>query len=42
LKNRGLARGQIEVADLFRPPLSALNAAAVVRDEVFPCHFTIM
>jgi type I restriction enzyme R subunit len=29
LKNRGLARGQIEVADLFRPPLSALNAAAL-------------
>lgn len=29
LKNRGLARGQIEVADLFKPPLSALNAAAL-------------
>lgn len=28
LKNRGIARGHIEVGDLFRPPLSALNAAA--------------
>lgn len=29
LKNRGLARGAIEVGDLFKPPLSALNAAAL-------------
>ncbi|MGI5925159.1 MAG: DEAD/DEAH box helicase family protein [Lentisphaeria bacterium] len=27
LKNRGIARGQIELADLFQPPLSILNAA---------------
>lgn len=29
LKNRGLAQGQIEVSDLFKPPLSALNAASL-------------
>lgn len=29
LKNRGLAQGRIGVDDLFKPPLSALNAAAV-------------
>jgi type I restriction enzyme R subunit len=29
LKNRGIARGQIELADLFQPPLSILNAAAL-------------
>ncbi len=28
LKNRGLAQGRITVADLFRPPLQHLNAAA--------------
>ncbi len=27
LKNRGIARGKIEVVDLFTPPLSILNAA---------------
>lgn len=27
LKNRGIARGKIELEDLFRPPLSILNAA---------------
>ena len=27
LKNRGIARGKIEVDDLFQPPLSILNAA---------------
>lgn len=27
LKNRGIARGQIELEDLFKPPLSILNAA---------------
>jgi type I restriction enzyme R subunit len=27
LKNRGIARGRIELDDLFRPPLSTLNAA---------------
>jgi len=27
LKNRGIARGRIELEDLFRPPLSILNAA---------------
>lgn len=27
LKNRGIARGRIELADLFQPPLSILNAA---------------
>jgi len=27
LKNRGIARGRIEIGDLFRPPLSILNAA---------------
>lgn len=29
LKNRGLAQGHIGVADLFKPPLSALNAASL-------------
>jgi type I restriction enzyme R subunit len=28
LKNRGLAQGRITIADLFRPPLQHLNAAA--------------
>ena len=27
IKNRGIARGRIELEDLFRPPLSILNAA---------------
>jgi len=27
LKNRGIARGRIELEDLFQPPLSILNAA---------------
>jgi type I restriction enzyme R subunit len=27
LKNRGIARGQVELEDLFKPPLSILNAA---------------
>ena len=27
LKNRGLATGKVELADLFEPPLSILNAA---------------
>jgi type I restriction enzyme, R subunit len=27
LKNRGIARGQVEMDDLFKPPLSILNAA---------------
>lgn len=27
LKNRGIARGRLELEDLFRPPLSILNAA---------------
>lgn len=27
LKNRGIARGHIELNDLFKPPLSAMNAA---------------
>jgi len=27
LKNRGIARGKIEIEDLFQPPLSILNAA---------------
>ena len=27
LKNRGIARGKIDVEDLFQPPLSILNAA---------------
>jgi type I restriction enzyme R subunit len=27
LKNRGIARGRIDVEDLFQPPLSILNAA---------------
>jgi len=27
LKNRGIARGRIELDDLFQPPLSILNAA---------------
>jgi type I restriction enzyme R subunit len=27
LKNRGLARGRIEIPDLFKPPFSILNAA---------------
>ena len=27
LKNRGIARGQIALDDLFKPPLSILNAA---------------
>jgi len=29
LKNRGIVRGRIEMDDLFRPPLSILNAAAL-------------
>lgn len=29
LKNRGIARGRIELEDLFQPPLSILNAAEV-------------
>ena len=29
LKNRGIVRGQVAMADLFQPPLSILNAAAV-------------
>jgi len=29
LKNRGIVRGKVEVDDLFRPPLSILNAAAL-------------
>ena len=29
LKNRGIVRGKIEVADLFQPPLSILNAAGL-------------
>ena len=29
LKNRGIARGRIEIEDLFQPPLSILNAAEV-------------
>lgn len=29
LKNRGIARGSVELEDLFRPPLSILNAAGV-------------
>jgi type I restriction enzyme R subunit len=29
LKNRGIVRGQVALADLFQPPLSVLNAAAV-------------
>lgn len=29
LKNRGIARGRIELDDLFQPPLSILNAAEV-------------
>jgi type I restriction enzyme R subunit len=29
LKNRGIARGQIELDDLFKPPLSILNAAGL-------------
>jgi len=27
IKNRGIVRGRIELEDLFRPPLSILNAA---------------
>jgi len=27
LKNRGVLRGKVEVEDLFKPPLSILNAA---------------
>ncbi|MBN1545884.1 MAG: hypothetical protein JW902_04420, partial [Syntrophaceae bacterium] len=27
IKNRGIARGRVELEDLFRPPLSILNAA---------------
>ena len=27
LKNRGIARGKVEIEDLFKPPLSILNAA---------------
>ena len=27
MKNRGIARGRIELEDLFQPPLSILNAA---------------
>jgi type I restriction enzyme, R subunit len=29
LKNRGIARGTLEIGDLFQPPLSILNAAGV-------------
>ncbi len=29
LKNRGIARGQVELEDLFNPPLSILNAAGL-------------
>jgi len=29
LKNRGIARGKLEVQDLFQPPLSILNAAGL-------------
>jgi type I restriction enzyme R subunit len=29
LKNRGLVRGNVELDDLFRPPLSILNAATL-------------
>jgi type I restriction enzyme R subunit len=29
LKNRGIARGRIELGDLFQPPLSILNAAGL-------------
>ncbi len=29
LKNRGIARGTLEISDLFQPPLSILNAAGV-------------
>ena len=29
LKNRGIARGRIELEDLFQPPLSILNAAGL-------------
>lgn len=29
LKNRGIARGKVELQDLFQPPLSILNAAGV-------------
>ena len=29
LKNRGLVRGKVELDDLFRPPLSILNAASL-------------
>lgn len=29
LKNRGIVRGKVEVDDLFKPPLSILNAAAL-------------
>ena len=32
LKNRGIVRGKIEVADLFQPPLSVLNAAGLGID----------
>ena len=29
LKNRGIARGSVDLQDLFQPPLSILNAAGV-------------
>ncbi len=29
IKNRGIARGKVEVSDLFNPPLSILNAAGL-------------
>ncbi len=29
LKNRGIAQGKVEIQDLFKPPLSMLNAAGV-------------
>jgi type I restriction enzyme R subunit len=29
VKNRGIARGRIEIGDIFEPPLSVLNAAAL-------------
>jgi type I restriction enzyme R subunit len=29
LKNRGIVRGKVDVDDLFKPPLSILNAAAL-------------
>ena len=29
LKNRGIATGKVQLEDLFKPPLSILNAAGI-------------